>query len=202
MISVVIVDDHSVVSSGLAELLDMDGEFSVLGTCASGEEAVTFVKRKGLGDILLLDMRLPDMTGLDLFQRIRKFEPQAKAVFLVGMPLGEEETRAKELGAAGYLSKAIAMDDLVAHLKALVAGRESFASQARQSANGQNPFSPRVTQVLQLLANGYTREQVAARLGISLETVKTHARQILETLDAVNMIQAAMKAVKLGIISV
>ena len=113
MISLMIVDDHPMVREGLAAMLESERDFTVSALAATGEEAVA-IGRMAMPDVVLSDIRMPGMDGFGVLAKLREADPAARVLLMAGMPLKEEESRAREEGAKGYLPKNVDQDRLVA----------------------------------------------------------------------------------------
>ena len=198
-ITVLIVDDHPVVRDGMEAMFAYRGGFKVVGKVGDGESAVTFVKNRGAPNVVVMDIRMPGMDGFATLAKLQRFYPAIHVLLLAGMPLHAEEARAKEMRAGGYLSKSSAQSVICSAVKAIAADPSVFITDKWQTA-GEFPLSAREIEVFQALANGASREQVALKLGISHETVKSHARAILIKLDTPNMANAIARGFQLGIL--
>ena len=201
MVDILVVDDHTIVRDGMKAMLSAVAGFNVVGLAASGEEALHFVKTTSVPDVVLCDIRLGDMNGIALFSRLRCLAPRLRAVFMAGMPNTSDEVHAKESGASAYLPKSVEMDDLIMAIRKAADGTADFIS-AQKRPGVASPLSFRETQILALLANGESKKTVAARLGITYETVKTYVRSIREKLGVSNTTAACACAVSNGYISI
>ena len=201
MATILIADDHPVVRDGMKTMLAAVEGFKVAGCVSSGEEALRFVKTSCEPDVMLCDVRLGDMDGIDLYSRVRRFAPNVRAVFIAGMPNAADEARAKESGASAYLPKSVEMDDLIDAMRTSLKNDSGFIS-ASTLAGVASPLSFRETQILTLLANGESKASVAEKIGVSFETVKTHVRTIRDKLGVGNTTAACAYAVSHGYISV
>jgi DNA-binding NarL/FixJ family response regulator len=197
MISIAIVDDHPMVREGLEAMLMSDGAFNVVALAANGAEALEVLPKSSV-DVVLSDVRMPRMDGFAMLEHLRKLMPGVKVVFLAGMPLKEEEARARREGAAGYLPKDVDQDRLSTVIKAIAAGEESFATEQFQAA--PSILTMREMDVLRLLAQGNQRDQIATQLGIGAESVKTHLKGIMTKLNCPNATSAVGRAYELGIL--
>lgn len=196
MIRIMIVDDHPVVREGLEAMLESAKGFRVVASAADGETAVEKVA-KANPDILVLDIRLPGMDGFATLEAIRKERPDQKALLLAGMPLKAELSRAREMGASGYLPKNVDHRRLLDALRTIAAGGPF---QEETLPEVPSMLTAREMDVLKYLALGKTREEVGLILGIALETVRTHTKSIQVKLDASNTTGAVSRAYELGIL--
>lgn len=185
------------VREGLEAMLTSDGAFDVVALAANGAEALEVLPKSSV-DVVLSDVRMPRMDGFAMLEHLRKLMPGVKVVFLAGMPLKEEEARARRDGAAGYLPKDVDQDRLSTVIKAIASGEESFATEQFQAA--PSLLTVREMDVLRLLAQGNQRDQIAARLGIGAESVKTHLKGIMTKLNCPNATSAVGRAYELGIL--
>lgn len=196
MIRIMIVDDHPVVREGLEAMLESAKGFRVVASAADGETAVEKVA-KANPDILVLDIRLPGMDGFATLEAIRKERPDQKALLLAGMPLKAELSRAREMGASGYLPKNVDHRRLLDALRTIAAGGPF---QEESLPEVPSMLTAREMDVLKYLALGKTREEVGLILGIALETVRTHTKSIQVKLDATNTTGAVSRAYELGLL--
>ena len=185
------------VREGLEAMLTSDGAFDVVALAANGAEALEVLPKSSV-DVVLSDVRMPRMDGFAMLEHLRRLMPGVKVVFLAGMPLKEEEARARRDGAAGYLPKDVDQDRLSTVIKAIASGEESVATEQFQSA--PSILTVREMDVLRLLAQGNQRDQIAARLGIGAESVKTHLKGIMTKLNCPNATSAVGRAYELGIL--
>lgn len=192
-----IVDDHPMVREGLEAMLQSEEGFEVVALCANGEEAVEKAKEVR-PDVLLSDVRMPKMDGFSMLEHVRKAVPETRVLLLAGMPLKEEEFRAKRDGAAGYLPKDVDQDRLSQVIRDIAANPESFACEEFQAA--PSLLTAREMDVLRLVAQGNQRDQIAAALGIGPESVKTHLKGIMNKLSCPNATSAVGRAYELGIL--
>lgn len=197
-ISILIVDDHPIVRSGLEAMLQSEQGFRILGCASSGMEAVSLCQKAGQPDVLLMDIRMPEMDGFQTLERLKRFFPSIRVLLLAGMPLKAEEDRAKALGAKGYLPKSAEQDRIVEAIRAIAAGNGPFVQETYETP--KSVLSDRETEVLKLLSGGKSREEIAAACGIGAETVKSHVKSILLKLDVPDRTAAVAKGFELGIL--
>ena len=197
MISLMIVDDHPMVREGLAALLESERDFVVSALAATGEEAVA-IGKMSKPDVVMSDIRMPGMDGFGVLAKLKEIHPDIRVLLMAGMPLKEEETRAREEGAKGYLPKNVDQDSLVAALRAIAADTPEFICEEFQSA--PSTLTARELDVLKLVAKGNQRDAIAATLGIGGESVKTHLKGIMTKLGCPNATSAVSRAYELGIL--
>lgn len=193
MIRILIVDDHPMVREGLAAMLESEEGFAVVGLAANGEEALAKVAA-AKPDVILSDVRMPKLDGFAMLARLKG----AKVILLAGMPLKDEEQRARDLGAKGYLPKDVDQDRLSDVIREIAAKDDVFVCDAFQSA--PSLLTARELDVLKHLSKGLQRDQIAAALGIGPESVKTHLKGIMVKLHAPNATSAVGRAFELGIL--
>ena len=192
-IRILIVDDHPMVREGLAAMLESEEGFAVVGLAANGEEALSKVAA-AKPDVILSDVRMPKLDGFAMLARLKG----AKVLLLAGMPLKDEEQRARDLGAKGYLPKDVDQDRLSDAIREIAAKDDVFVCDAFQSA--PSLLTARELDVLKHLAKGLQRDQIAAALGIGPESVKTHLKGIMVKLHVPNATSAVGRAFELGIL--
>jgi NarL family two-component system response regulator LiaR len=206
-IRILIVDDHSVVRQGLQMFLALDPEIEVVGEVSNGAEAVEFVK-KLKPDVVLMDLLMPVMDGIEATKIIRRDQPDTEVIALTSVLEDNAVVGAIRAGAIGYLLKDTEADELVRAIKAAAAGQVQLSPKAaeRLMREVRAPESPeklteRETDVLRLLAEGKANKEIARDLTISETTVKTHVSNILMKLDVPSRTQAALYAVRIGLVS-
>ena len=197
MIRILIVDDHPMVREGLEAMLMSEQGFDVVALAPNGEAALGRI-RELKPDVVLSDIRMPKMDGFTMLGELRRIAPEAKVLLLAGMPLKEEECRAKAEGARGYLPKDVDQDRLSAAIREIAASDDVFVCEAFQAA--PSLLTQREMDVLRLVAHGNQRDQIAVALGIGTESVKTHLKGIMSKLDCPNATSAVGRAYELGIL--
>lgn len=198
MISVMIVDDHPVVRDGLEVLLSSEKEFKIHATASTAAEALAVCEKKGSPDVIVCDIHMPGMTGLELLPRIRKLYPETRFLLLAGMPLKFEEEEARAGGAAGYLPKSAKRGVLAAAIRRVAAERDVFVEEGY--VQPKTILSSREMEILKYMALGKTREEISMILGIGFETVRTHTKNLIAKLDASNSAGAVSRAYELGLL--
>jgi DNA-binding NarL/FixJ family response regulator len=214
-VRIVVADDHEVVRSGFAELLDTEPDFTVVGTARNGREAVQ-ISRQLEPDVLLMDIRMPDMDGIEATQRITREGPdRTRVLVLTTFDLDEYVYDALRAGASGFLLKDVTAERLIDAVRIIAAGEallapsvtrrliSEFAQQptAPRPAPALDELTPRETEVLQLLATGLTNGGIAGRLAVTEETVKTHVSRILNKLGLRDRTQAVIVAYESGLVT-
>ena len=204
-----IVDDHVVVRSGLRQMLADGFPGAGFGEAGSAAEALQCVL-KGKWDLVLLDVSLPGRSGLDALADLRQVSPRLPVIMLSMHPESEFAVRALKAGAAGYLTKQSAAEELLdAVRKALAGGRYITASLAERLAEnvaGANPVLPheglsdREFQTLRLLAAGKAVKEIAAELSLSAKTVSTYRTRVLEKLGLKSTVDLARYALQHGLV--
>jgi two-component system NarL family response regulator len=203
-IQLLIVDDHPVVRAGLSSMLGKHKDLELAGVAASVEEALAVIARRPV-DVVLLDLRMPKMNGID---GIRLFNQQPSppwVIILSSFEFEEEIFRAVQAGARGYLLKEMSRDEIVAGILAVNAGKRYFppAIAARLAErNHRSSLSPRELEILELLSKGLTNKEIGQAFGISKHTVRNHINNITQKLDVTDRTEAASVAIKQGIIAV
>ena len=158
MISIMIVDDHPMVREGLAAMLESEQDFQVGALAATGEEAVA-IAGTAKPDVVLSDIRMPGIDGFGVLAKLKESYPDIRVLLMAGMPLKEEEARAREEGAKGYLPKNVDQDRLVAAIRTIAAGEPGFVCEEFQAA--PSTLTARELDVLKEVASG--KQQAARR---------------------------------------
>lgn len=211
-LKVVIVDDHEVAREGLAALLRASG-FTIAQLCADVESAVTFLKSLNPVDVLLVDVRIPGSGGLAILEKLREFDSKIPVVFVSSYDNPTYIARAAALGARDYLLKSGLRNNLHRCITLAVEGscppegsrlaevRQMMAEQVDVSTlPPELPLTSREAQVLRHVALGLSNKEIARSLKISVETVKEHVQNVLRKINAADRTDAAVRAVRLGIV--
>lgn len=206
-VRILIVDDHSVVRQGLKMFLGLDQELEIVGEAANGAEALRMVE-KLQPNVILMDLMMPVMDGIAATQEIRRRWPDVEVIALTSVLEDASVVGAVRAGAIGYLLKDTQADELCRAIKAAAAGQVQLSPQAaarlmREVRAPENPeaLTERETDVLRLLAQGKANKEIAALLHIGETTVKTHVSNILMKLGVPSRTQAALYAVRIGLVS-
>jgi DNA-binding NarL/FixJ family response regulator len=196
------VDDHALLREGIAAIITSEPGMELVAQAATGREAVEQFRRHR-PDVTLMDLRLPDMSGIDAITAIRAESPDAHIVVLTTFEGDVEIQRALQAGARGYLLKTMPPKELLAAIRHVHAGRKSIPSEiATQLAEhmGDETLTEREIDVLSRVAGGNRNRDIAEQLAISEETVKVHMKHIMEKLGASDRTQAVAIAIRRGII--
>lgn len=206
-IQVLITDDHKVVRQGLRMVLELDPELEVVGEAENGREAVRLAE-KFRPDVVLMDLVMPMMDGIEATGKIRRELPDTEVVALTSVLEDVSITRAVKAGAIGYLLKNTEAEELRRAIKAAAAGQVQLAPEAaarlmREVSAPEDPenLTERETDVLKLIARGLANKQIARSLFIGDKTVKTHVSNILMKLGVRSRTQAALYAARIGLVS-
>ncbi|MGO9516927.1 MAG: response regulator [Candidatus Korobacteraceae bacterium] len=201
-IRVLSVDDHPLLREGIATLINNQPDMCIVGEASSGREALERF-RELHPDITLMDVRLPDMSGIDAMIAIRKEFPEARVIMLTTSEGDVEVQRALEGGARGYMLKSMPPKDLVEAIRQVHAGKKrippSIAAHLAEHYSDES-LTAREIEVLQQIAGGNRNRDIGERLFISEETVKVHIKHIMDKLGASDRTQAVAIAVRRGII--
>ncbi len=199
--SVLIVDDHPMVREGLAGVLLRSG-IHVAGLCATGRQAVDlFASSKP--DIVLLDLRLPDSSGVQVLKEIRELDPHARVVMLTSSQADAAIYAAMSNGASGYLLKGIDGGSLVQQLRHVLSGGRAMAPEALEKFTDyltSKKLSEREIEVLHLVAKGNSNREIATQLFVTEDTIKVHVRNMLGKLNASDRTQAVVIALQRGML--
>jgi NarL family two-component system response regulator LiaR len=206
-IRILIADDHAVVRQGLQMFLGLDPELEVVGEAADGAETIQQTKAL-MPDVVLMDLKMPGIDGITATREIRRQLPEVEVIALTSVLEDKAVVEAVRAGAIGYLLKDTQAEELCRAIKAAYAGQVQLSPMAaeRLMRELRAPESPeklteRETDVLRLLAKGKANKEIAWELSISETTVKTHVSNILMKLGVPSRTQAALYAVREGLVS-
>jgi DNA-binding NarL/FixJ family response regulator len=204
-VRVVLADDHVVVRAGLRAMLDGADDLDVVGEAANGAEAVALATRL-CPDVVLMDLRMPELDGVAALTRIREQHPGVQVLVLTTYDTDADILRAVEAGATGYLLKDASRDDLLHALRQAAAGESVLAPQVasklmtRVRAPRADALSAREIEVLGLVARGATNKEIARSLHLSEATVKTHLLHVFTKLGVDDRTEAVTVAAERGIL--
>ncbi|KAA0743879.1 DNA-binding response regulator [Bacillus sp. AY3-1] len=207
-IKLLLVEDHHIVRRGLVFFLKTREEFEMVGEAENGEEALTFIQTER-PDVVLMDLSMPKMDGIEATKRIKQYDETIKILILSSFSEQDYVLPALEAGADGYQLKEVQPEQLVASIIAVHEGNANFHPKVTPALFGrsavkkekENPFSmltKREQEVLREIAKGRSNKEIAAELHITEQTVKTHVSNVLAKLEVDDRTQAALYAVKHG----
>jgi len=210
MIRVLIIDDHALMRSGVVRLLREASDIEVVGEAGSAEEGLSLAKRLA-PDVILMDLHLPGMSGLEATERLLRGNAKARVVMLTMQVEDPFPRRLLEIGASGYLTKACPHDELIAAVRKVAMGgrylspgiAERLALSTLPGANAHSPFdllTPRELDVALGLARGDDMQTIGRRLAISAKTVATHKYRVYEKLGVTGEVAIALMALQFGLI--
>ncbi len=209
-ISVLLVDDHPLFRRGVFAVLSADKRIRVVGEASNGKEGVASA-RKLDPDVILMDIQMPEMTGLEATVVLQKEMPRCKILMLTISEKDEDLFNAVKFGARGYLLKEVDPDEIIAAVLQVASGEVRLTTSMAtkllgefksrgEKKGGEQALSPREGEVLQYVARGHTNKEIAGTLFISENTVKVHLRNILDKLHMKNRAEAATYAAKMGLV--
>ena len=200
--SVLVVDDHALLRTGVANIINQEPDLRVVAEAANGLEAVDAFERHH-PDVTLLDLRMPEMEGVEAVRQIRGRDPQAKVIILTTYDTDEDITRALKAGAKAYVLKDISAEALITCIHDVLAGKTYLApAAAAKLAEGvmRVQLTPRELTTLRLMADGKSNKEIAGELGISDRTVKTHLGHLFEKLGVTSRTEAVKVASRRGLV--
>ena len=213
-IGIVVADDHEVVRAGFAAILDTQPDFTVLGTAADGAEAIRTCQEHR-PDVVLMDVRMPGMDGIEATRLLRSADSGPRVLVLTTFDLDEYVYDALQAGASGFLLKDVTAERLFDAVRVIAEGEAllaptvtrrligEFARQRprpAQDSGALGALTPRETEVLRLIAGGLSNPEIAKRLVVTEETVKTHVSRVLSKLGLRDRTQAVVAAYESGLV--
>ncbi len=210
MIRIVIADDHAIVRDGIKRILAEQSDLQVVGEATNGENAVSIVNELK-PDLVLLDIAMPIMNGIEAARRIHATNPQVQLILLTQSDLEEHLWNGLRSGVSGYVLKESASAELIFAIGAVAEGQSYLSPSMTKSlisehttrgTTKQDELTPREQEVFKLLAEGYSNQAIAEKLFISLKTVQTHRAHIMEKLDLSSPTDLVKYAIRKGIISI
>lgn len=203
-IRILIVDDHPVVRAGLTSMLGTQPGLQVIGSASTGEEAIEMLKLHSL-DLVLLDLRMPGMNGIETLLAVKRLGIPAHVIVLTNFETDEDIYRAVHAGAEGYLLKNTSQGEMVDAIRAVCAGKRyiprHIASRLTERMM-RSDLTTRELEILRMLAKGLTNKQIGRALGISSNTVRNHVNKVIEKLDVNDRTEAATTGIQRGIIQI
>jgi len=215
-ISILLVDDHTIVRQGLAKVLEAESGFSVIGEARDGREAISQVEQLK-PDVVLMDITMPMLNGIEATRQIKKFNPKTKVIILSMHSHNRFISELFSLGASGYLLKDSSGTDIINAINAATRGDtylspsisrqviEDYVSLKRTKSSREELYSQlsnREREVFQMIAEGRSTKEIAEILCVSMSTVKTHRSNIMEKLQMDNISQLIHFAIELGLVEI
>lgn len=200
--TVLIVDDHFVVRSGLVASLELDESIKVVGEVERGKDVLAAYQRHR-PSVVLMDLQMPDIGGIAATAALCAYDPAARVLIFSTFARNDEIQAALDAGALGYLQKSASREELLAALRSVAQGRLSLPLEIARQLNASRlgpAITPREREILVLIAGGKANKEIAAALAISEDTVKRHVSHILEKLDVNDRAQATAEAIRRGIV--
>src|SRR5262245_46909240 len=202
--TVLLVDDHALLRTGVANIINQEADLEVIAEAGDGIEAIDAYARHH-PDVILLDLRMPRMEGVEVVRQIRERDPRARVIILTTYDTDDEIERALKAGAKAYVLKDISADDLVGCIRAVLAGRTYIAPAAAPAAKLSEcvtrvHLTPREMSTLRLMADGKANKEIATALDISERTVKTHLGHLFEKLGVTSRTEAIKVATRRGLV--
>lgn len=213
MISVLLVDDQTLVRQGIRSLLELSDAVQVVAEAADGEQAITLIPEVG-PDVVLLDMRMPGKSGLDVLRILAERKQLPPTIILTTFDDDELVLAGLQAGARGYLLKDVTLEQLVEAVKTVAEGGSLVRPAVSQrllagldkmhnsfaSLDQPDPLTERETEILRLMAGGYSNREIANSLNVAEGTVKNHVSNILSKLGVRDRTRAVLKAFELGLV--
>lgn len=213
MIKVFLVDDQTLVRQGVRSLLELADDIEVIGEAPDGETAIARIP-EAQPDVVLLDMRMPGLSGLDVLEHLGKSQQMPPTIILTTFDDDNLVLAGIKAGAKGYLLKDVSLDELVGGVKTVAEGgslvKPAVTERLMKGLEGMrtefssldrpDPLTDRETEILRLMAGGYSNKEIANSLGVAEGTVKNHVSNILSKLGVRDRTRAVLKAFELGIV--
>ena len=194
-----LTDDHPLLLMGIQRALDAEDDFEVVGTARTGSEALPMIGRTE-PDVVLLDIRMPDLDGLACLTRLRTQAPNVKAIILSMFDDAEHVEQAFARGAAGYIVKTIAPSELPGAIRRVLQGAATLIQPRRESNAAGEHLTTREARILGAVARGLSNQAIARELWVTEQTVKFHLTNIYRKLSVSNRTQAARYAYERGLV--
>jgi two-component system NarL family response regulator len=200
--SVLVVDDHALLRTGVANIINQEPDLHVVAEAANGIDALAAFEQHR-PDVTLLDLRMPEMEGVEVVRQIRARDPQARVIVLTTYDTDDDIQRALKAGAKAYILKDIAAEALIRCIHDVLAGKTYLApAAAARLAEGMTrvQLTPRELATLRLMADGRANKEIASALGISERTVKTHLGHLFGKLGVTSRTEAVRIASRRGLV--
>ena len=204
MITVAIVDDHSVVRMGLKYMLKLGNDLEPVAEGVCAQDAVD-IANNVKPDVLLLDVRMPEVGGIEALKQILAANPAQKVLMLTTSDMEEDIFQSIEAGAKGYVLKEANPEELVAAIRTVAAGKTVFPDEIRRiydMRKDEKTLSPREKEVLESVSKGLSNNEIADLFGISHNSIKMHLKHIFEKLNVADRAEAVVTAIRRGIIEI
>ncbi|HUA83672.1 MAG TPA: response regulator transcription factor [Bryobacteraceae bacterium] len=201
-IRVLCVDDHPLVRKGIASILANEADMELVGEAGNGREAVELFKQSH-PDVTLMDLRMPDMDGVQATRAIRNEFPEAKIIALTSYDGDQDIYRALEAGVRGYMLKEMVHTDVIRAIRTVYSGKRLMPHEVAERLSEYFPqvaLTPREVEVLGYVARGLANKEIAEKLGTASGTIKMHIQNILEKLGAADRTHAVTIAIQRGIL--
>ena len=202
MIRVAIIDDHAIVRMGLKYSLSLEPDFEFAGEHSGGEGAGEFVARVR-PDVVLLDVRMPVVNGIEALEDIRRKAPDVKVLMLTTSDGDEDVFRSMNKGARGYMVKDESGEDLHVAIRTVASGEVFLPKRIRAIYDDRKKrpsLSEREIEIIRLVAKGFSNDELAERLHLSPETIKAHLRHVYEKLGVESRVEAVTEAMRTGLV--
>ncbi|MCB1210329.1 MAG: response regulator transcription factor [Verrucomicrobiales bacterium] len=204
MPNILLIDDHFVVRSGLIASLELESDLRVVGQAERGEDALSRYADCS-PDIVLMDLQLPGMSGIEATGALLAAYPEARVLIFSTFARDEEIQAALRAGALGYLQKSSSRDDLLTAIRTVADGHTSLPpdiARRLDTLSAEPDITPREREILARIALGNANKEIAAQLGIAEDTVKQHVSRILQKLHVNDRAQATAEAIRRGLVTV
>ena len=204
MIRVLCVDDHPLVRKGIALILSNEADMELVGEGGNGRDAVELF-RQLRPDVTLMDLRMPELDGINAVKQIREDFPDARIIALTSFDGDQDIYRALDAGVRGYLLKESVHTEVLTAIRSVHAGKRLISQEASEKLDTfarNESLTPKEVEVLSLVAQGFSNKEIAAKLGKATGTIKIHVQNILEKLEASDRTHAVTIAAQRGIIHV
>ncbi len=199
---ILLVDDHAILRKGLAMMLDAQGDMTVVGEAGSGEEGIVAYK-KFLPDVVLMDLKMSGISGIETIERLRADFPAARIIVLSSYDRDEDIYRTIRAGAMGYLVKDASAEEMLLSIRSVKNGHKHFPPDISEKLADRltiTDLSTKELEVLRLLSRGMSNISIADNLCVSPSAVKYHVNNILSKLGATDRTQAVITALKMGLV--
>ena len=203
VISVIIIDDHPLVLNGFEFILNRDANILLKKTFTRAKDAVDFLETEQI-DVVLMDINMPDMNGIDATEIIRKSYPDTRIIAISNLNEGSIASRMMQAGAAGYLLKNVSAEELIDAIQAVYQGEQVLSKEMSDVLSDKQDTVPKITErereVLALMAKGYTTPKIGELMFISPLTVESHRRNLLQKFRVSNSVSLIHKATEMKFI--